>query len=65
MFKHPFDSLGGPQLNNPQGEEVEGAFTCQTCYDVVPTARYLLEVKLLTWKCNSGHVSKIEGFNLD
>lgn len=67
VFRNPFEILNRPRLENPQGEEVEGAFTCQErgCWDTVHTARYLEEVKLLTWKCSNGHYSKIEGFEID
>ena len=61
---NPFEELGRPKLENPQGEEVTGAFSCQECDDVVTTARYLDEVSVLTWICTEGHISSIEGFNL-
>lgn len=66
-MRNPFEDLGKPRLENPQGEEVTGAFSCQErgCYEVARSARYLEEVKLLTWKCSDGHISKIEGFVIE
>lgn len=64
-MSNPFKSLGRPKLENPQGEEVSGAFQCQECYETVTTARYLEEVSVLTWKCSADHISKIEGFNIE
>lgn len=63
---NPFMRLGEPRLENPKGEEVTGAFSCQEddCYEVASTARYLEEVSMLTWKCKDGHMSRLEDFNL-
>ena len=65
-MKNPFEDLGKPRLENPQGEEVGGAFSCQEigCYSTVTTARYLEEVEVLTWQCADGHINKIEGFKI-
>lgn len=66
-MRNPFDELGKPRLENPRGEEVEGAFSCQErgCYNVAHEARYLREVKTLTWICKDEHISKIEGFVIE
>lgn len=66
-FINPFEELARPRLDNPQGEEVTGQFSCQErgCYNVSKEARYLDEAKILTWKCKDEHVSKIEGFHID
>lgn len=63
---NPFDALGLPKSDSPQGEEVEGAFSCQEegCWNVSKEARYLTEQKVLTWICVDEHISKIEGFIL-
>lgn len=65
-MRNPFDDLGKPKLENPRGELVEGAFSCQErgCYSTVTEARYLAEVKVLTWICKEEHINKIEGFTL-
>lgn len=62
---NPFKELGKPKLDNPRGEEVGGAFSCQECYEVVHEARYLEEIKVLTWICPDGHISKIEDFHIE
>lgn len=66
-MRNPFEEMGRPRLKEPEGEEVTGAFSCQErgCYSTVTTARYLEEVKVLTWKCSEGHISKIEGFVIE
>lgn len=63
---NPFEDLGKPRVDNPRGEEVTGAFSCQEdgCFHTAHTARYLEEVELLTWQCEDGHTSKIEEFTL-
>lgn len=63
-MRNPFEDLSVPRLENPEGEEVEGQFSCQErgCYEVAREARYLEELKILTWACKYGHVSKIEGY---
>lgn len=65
-MRNPFEALGQPKIENPQGEEVGGAFSCQErgCFEVANTARYIEEVKLLTWKPKCGHVNKIKDFDL-
>lgn len=65
-MRNPFEDLGKPRIENPQGEEVEGAFSCMEdgCYSTVGTARYLEEVKVLTWLCANDHINKIEGFKI-
>lgn len=65
-MRNPFEDLGKPRLENPEGEEVGGAFSCQErgCYSTVNTARYLEEVQVLTWKCEQDHINKIEGFQI-
>lgn len=66
-MRNPFEDLSAPRLDNPQGEEVEGQFSCQErgCYNVSKEARYLEEVKILTWICKDGHISKVEDFKID
>lgn len=63
-MRSPFLELRHEPLDNPQGEEVEGSFACQECHKTVGTARYLEEVKILTWLCPAGHTNKIEGFHI-
>lgn len=66
-MRNPFEDLGKPKLENPQGEEVGGAFTCQVrdCWSTVSRARYLEEIKVLTWKCEEGHINQVEDFRID
>ncbi len=66
-MRNPFEEIMQPRLDNPRGEEVEGSFSCQEagCYGCAHEARYLHEVKILTWECPDGHINKIEGFKLD
>lgn len=63
---NPFEDLGKPRLENPQGEEVEGQFSCQEhgCRNFNKVARFIAEAKVLTWQCEDGHISKIEGFDI-
>ena len=65
-MRNPYEDLFAPVLDNPKGEEVTGAFTCQEqdCWNTVKTARYLEELKVLTWKCSNGHINEIREFNL-
>ena len=64
---NPFAQLGKPKLDNPRGEEVGGAFSCQErgCWNVATEARYLREIEVLTWICEDEHISKIEGFKIE
>ena len=63
-MRNPFDTLGKPKIDNPQGEEVGGMFSCQEvdCYEASTTARYIEEASLLTWMPKCGHVNKIKDF---
>lgn len=65
-MRSPFLELRHEPLDNPQGEEVGGAFSCQHrgCNSTVNTAKYLQEVEILTWVCADGHINKIEGFHI-
>jgi len=66
-MRSPFDDLGKTRVENPQGEEVGGAFACQTpkCYSISREARFIRELELLTWECEDGHINKVEGFKID
>ena len=66
-MRSPFDDLGKPRVENPEGEEVGGTFFCQErgCYEVVRIARYIGEAQVLTWKCKNDHISKMEDFEFD
>lgn len=66
-MKNPFEDLGAPRLENPRGEPCSGVFACQErgCFEATTKARYLREVKVLTWVCPVGHINKIEGFNIE
>lgn len=65
-MSNPFKALGNQPLENPKGEEVGGAFSCEECHAVMNTARYMDEISVLSWKCTEcGHISKIEGFHID
>lgn len=65
-MRSPFLELRREPLDNPRGEEVSGAFSCQErgCNSTVSAARYLQEVEILTWECANGHINKIEGFHI-
>ena len=65
-MRNPYEELFKPELENPQGEDVEGAFSCQErdCFSTVGQAKYLEELRILTWICKENHLNKIEGFNL-
>jgi hypothetical protein len=60
-MRSPFDELGMPKLQERTGEEITGAFSCQEdgCWDVQTTARYISEIKTVTWQCKFGHISKV------
>ncbi len=67
-MKNPFEDLGVPRLEKPQGELVEGAFSCQEkgCYtNPVGEARYLREAQILTWICKDNHINRIEEFKIN
>lgn len=61
-MNNPFESLGTTGPDEVEYEEVTGAFTCEECWTVVHTAKYIESVAVLTWICPCGHISKIEGF---
>lgn len=63
-MRFTYGELLRPVLENPQGELVEGQFTCQRddCWENVFEARYLEEVNVLTWICPKQHISKIKDF---
>lgn len=66
-MRSPFDDLGKTRLNEPEGEIVTGAFTCskKDCWAVATEARYLGEVKTVSWICpKCGTISKAK-INLD
>lgn len=66
-MRNPFIELGLPSTDNPEGEEVGGAFSCQEhgCYSTVTTARYLEKEHILTWKCEAEHINSIKDFKID
>lgn len=65
-MRNPYKELFKPVLENPDGEPVTGAFTCQEddCWSTVKDAKYIEEIKVLTWKCSKGHISKLEDYIL-
>lgn len=38
---------------------LQGQFTCHTCKAIVPTLRWYLSLKEMTWMCKDGHLSKV------
>lgn len=64
---NPYKNLGKPRAEDIVWEEVGGAFSCQEdgCFKVSGEAKYSDEHSLLTWKCEDGHISKIEGFHIE
>lgn len=61
-----FDELGAPAKVEEKFEIVEGKFSCQRddCWESAYEAKYFEDVKLLTWRCPDGHLSKILEFDL-
>jgi len=65
---NPFKSLRdrhyADKLLDEGFEEVDGPMQCQTadCREAVPEGLYSAELKVLTWKCSQGHVSRLENF---
>ena len=43
-------------------EEVDGPMTCQHCFLVAQTGLYSAKLKVVTWECDDGHESRIEGY---
>lgn len=37
-----------------------GIFTCHTCHETVSQARFWYDTNDFTWRCDEGHVSKVE-----
>lgn len=65
-MNNPYADLGRTP-EQVHGEDVEGCtLFCQEngCYNVSKTAKYLRKDRILTWVCLSGHISKIEGYDL-
>lgn len=65
-LQNPFDSLGSRPKEKRVAidEEVDGAFSCQYCNEVVTNALYNISDKCLYWECGNGHKSEIRGFDL-
>lgn len=38
---------------------LQGQFNCHTCKMIVPTLRWYISLKELTWMCKDGHLSKV------
>ena len=59
-----FDSFSSDEIDEPiGGRKMNGAFSCQTCEEVVTTAKHDPREDTLTWKCSNGHMSRI-GFKI-
>ena len=41
-------------------EEVDGPLQCQQCWLVADTGLYSNKLKIVTWKCDDGHESRME-----
>lgn len=61
---NPFAILGFKDKENPEGELVEGQFSCQEddCVRVAKEATYFENAAVLKWVCPDGHPCKIEDF---
>ena len=44
--------------------DFEGTYQCQACEETVYRAVYVVNMKLLTWKCSNGHKSFAEGISI-
>lgn len=63
MTSNPFEELfGKPKPQPEEFDEWSGQFSCQTagCYGYANIAKYFPKLKLLTWQCQDGHISRIE-----
>jgi hypothetical protein len=55
---------GNQPTVKPMGIPVDGTFRCQLCPLTVDEAEYFQIQRVLRWKCEEGHVSLIEKFDL-
>jgi hypothetical protein len=62
MTKAPFSK--SEKEEESEFVEIYGTFACQTCDKICDVAKYGPMSKILTWKCENGHKSYIEGFTL-
>lgn len=53
-----------PTGEEPEGMMIGGTYTCQICYDFVLQGKYFPVDSVLSYKCDNGHLSIIENFNL-
>lgn len=53
------------QFDEQGWEEVDGPMQCQDreCRAVAAAGKYSKELKLVTWMCPNGHVSKMENYD--
>lgn len=54
-----FDKLVAQKTQANPTKEVEGAFACQNCGEIVETGRYNGERLVLSWTCSQGHLSLV------
>ncbi len=52
------------QFEEEGWEEVDGPMQCQTrdCRLVASEGKYSESLKIVTWKCSEGHVSRLENY---
>lgn len=62
-MQNPFEQFIHPITKEDlESDEWEGQFSCQEkgCNGYALEAKYLKKHKVLTWKCQDGHISKLE-----
>lgn len=62
MTKAPFSKT--EDVEEIEFIDLPGTFQCQVCDKICDDAKYGPMSKVLTWKCEDGHKSFIEGFML-
>ncbi len=53
-----------PEKEAKASLEIDVAFCCQHCDDLVQTARHFVNDGVVVWTCDQGHKSIMEGFYL-
>lgn len=59
-----WDDLTPEADDGPVKIEIDGNFLCSICNESVDSATYHPEKSTLTWRCGTGHLSKIEDITL-
>lgn len=62
-MNNPFESLGSKvKPQDAEYDEWSGQFSCMTagCNGYSKIAKYIRSLRVLTWQCENGHISRIE-----